>query len=114
MRQGDAIIKAREILGPSARLYAVYNPMDCYVDLGLNELTVAGPAESWEELLVLAKATEQATAWNVKQTDEGNNLTNALYHLRETTKAFLKDSKFMGLLSKKETRLVVGGLKANQ
>lgn len=113
LRNGDAIIQAREILGPSARVYALYNPMECHVDFGPGYGSIA-TGRTWEEMLTMAKATHQAEAWNGHQIAEGNALGAALDSLRTKTREFLKDSKFMGLLSKKETRLVVGGLKANQ
>ncbi len=112
--KGGALIQAREILGPSAHVQFLDNPVSNPYRISARLGGDYFASDSWENVLALAKGSSEAKAWSEQQITQSNELAAAVNSLRAKTKEFLKDSKFMGLLNRSEVKFVLGGLKANQ
>jgi hypothetical protein len=108
LTKGQAIIQAREILGPNARVYALYNPTKCFIDLGPDTVALAR-GETWEAALAVAGDSPEAKAWGEKGIAEHNALAEAVNSMKATAKKLL-GTKFALPLSRSEVKQVRKGL----
>lgn len=117
LTKGGALLKAREILGPDARVFQVdedryiglmtssskYSEAEAQVDVAL----VHG--RSWEQVLKTAEETPEAEAWNDKVIEDANKLAEAINSLRATAIKIIKAGTRM--LTRKEKGFIRQGLR---
>lgn len=87
LTKGKALVLARGILGPSARLYECG---EFYVDLGPNEGYIA-KGKSWEDMLVNARNSDQATRWSERQIAQDNEIALAVNSLNKKRGEVMQD-----------------------
>jgi len=106
LTKGGALLKAREILGPSAGVRSFVS--NCTLTM---DNLVMFTAVSWEQALKLAEESPEAERWNDKVIADANELANAINSLRATAIAILK--KGVKHLTKAEYKFVVKGYRAH-
>lgn len=94
MTKGQALIRARGILGPDARVFRV--EQDCFVGLytthpkysqrGAIVDIVVTEGKTWEEAIACAAISSHARDWSDLQIDEGNEIEQAKDDLKKTRK----------------------------
>lgn len=106
------LIKAREILGPSAsvhRLIGAESP--CQIEIH-DERGIVGvvAGETWDDALDAAMKTDESHAWDDKILGYAESLQAAVKSLKDTAIALLK-SKDAKLLTKSEDHFVRNSLR---
>lgn len=86
--KGQALIKARNILGPLANVgTGKYIQGLCQIEIhGREGITIICSAPTWEIALAAAGDSAEAREWSDAQIDEGNRIEAALDSLKKTRK----------------------------
>lgn len=90
LTKGAALMKARDLLGPSASVFQ----KGSMVYIGVGPIPARHPmanivasAPSWESAIMIAEDSPAATEWNDHMIDEGNAIALAEDNLKKTRKA---------------------------
>lgn len=91
LTKGKALMLAREILGPDAKVFHDYfdgRPFSIESRFG-SDIQFSGV--SWEDALAMAKASPEAKAWTEAQIQRDNEIALAVNSLKAKTIEFYKD-----------------------
>lgn len=106
--KGQALIRARGILGPDGFVSVVIGEFPCvFVRKPSGETYLAGAGPAWESALAGAAASEYAVDWSDKQVEIGNEIEAALDSLKKTRKEIAETNfkQFMqGLVDRAQRR----------